>query len=74
MRIAKSRTTQNVAASAVATNGTAATLLWLVRENRPEIIPWTAESDAVIVALVTATIVPFVSRALAFARNKEKTW
>lgn len=72
MSALKSKTTQNSAAGQLASTGGVAGVLIAIREAWPGLIPWPVELDAVILAFVASTVGPWVSRQIAFLRNKEK--
>jgi len=66
----RSKTTQTVAGSVGVVGGLCWAVLRFVRDVYPEILPWTPDMDAAIVAAVTAAIAPLISRAVAWWRGK----
>jgi hypothetical protein len=70
--LTKSTTTQNVAMAATGSAGGIAGILYAVRAAWPDIIPWPVEADAAILAALTTTVLPWLSRKIAFIRDKRK--
>lgn len=68
----RSTTTQNVAMGAASSAGGLAGILYAVRSAWPDLVPWPVEADAAILAALTTTILPWVSRKIAFIRDRRK--
>ena len=71
-RTLQSETTQNVAASGLGTAGGLAAALALARQLAPDLLPWSVEGDAAIVAFVATVVTPLTARWIAFWRNPNK--
>ena len=67
-----SETTQNVALGGLSGAGGIAGLLLTVRQVLPDVLPWSVDADAGIVALVSTVAVPLLSRLIAFRRKPGK--
>lgn len=70
--MANSTTTQNVAMGSAIGGGGPAGVVLAIRNAWPDLIPWSAEYDAVILAFVVSTLIPYVSRVIAMWRDPSK--
>lgn len=71
-QVLSSETTQNVAAGGLTAAGGTAAALAMARQIMPDLLPWTVEGDAAIVAFVATVVTPLLSRWLAFRRRPDK--
>ena len=70
--IYRSETTKNVLAGATVGAGGSMLIVNLIRQFAPDLLPWPADYDTEVLAGFTIFVVPFLSRAIAFLRDKSK--